>query len=93
MPEFFVIRTWLCAVHVFPTLISPPPVRAQHPLPFSLRALCASVFPPSAPSPQDHDIDRARADRNKQQGRRSDLLGVNNKSRLGNRGREYCLRN
>jgi hypothetical protein len=44
-------------------------------------------------SPQDHDIDRARADRNKQQGHRSDLLGVNNKSRLGNRGREYWLRN
>jgi hypothetical protein len=44
-------------------------------------------------SPQDNDIDRARADRNKQQGHRSDLLGVNNKSRLGNRGREYWLRN
>ena len=44
-------------------------------------------------NPQDNDIDRARADRNKQQGRRSDLLGVDNKSRLGNRGREYWLRN
>jgi hypothetical protein len=44
-------------------------------------------------NPQDNDIDRARADRNKQQGHRSDLLGVDNKSRLGNRGREYWLLN
>ena len=44
-------------------------------------------------SPQDNDIDRARADRNKPQGRSPDLLGVDNKSRLGNRGREYWLRN
>ena len=43
-------------------------------------------------SPRDIAIKRAHADRNKQQGRRSDLLDNENKSRLGNRGREYWLR-
>ncbi|MFM2014423.1 MAG: hypothetical protein RLZZ396_3207, partial [Planctomycetota bacterium] len=38
---------------------------------------------------KDEQIKRAHADRNKQQGRRSDLLGVGNKSRLGNRGSDY----
>jgi hypothetical protein len=41
---------------------------------------------------KDEQIKRAHADRNKQQGRRSDLLGVGNKSRLGNRGSDYWLR-
>jgi hypothetical protein len=40
----------------------------------------------------DDEIKRAHADRNNQQGRRSDLLANDNKSRLGNRGREYWLR-
>ena len=43
-------------------------------------------------SPRDIAIKRAHADRNKQQGRRSDLLANDKRSRLGNRGREYWLR-
>ena len=38
----------------------------------------------------DDEIKRAHADRNKQQGRRSDLLG--NDKKLGNLGRGYWLR-
>jgi len=38
----------------------------------------------------DDEIKRAHADRNKQQGRRSDLLG--NDKKLGNQGRGYWLR-
>jgi hypothetical protein len=40
----------------------------------------------------DDEIKRAPADQNKQQGRRSDLLANDNKSRLGNCGRAYWLR-
>ncbi|MFN7796847.1 MAG: hypothetical protein ACK5Q3_14925 [Planctomycetota bacterium] len=38
------------------------------------------------------EIKCAHADQDKQQGRRSDLLDDDNKSRLGNRGRAYWLR-
>jgi hypothetical protein len=40
----------------------------------------------------DDEMKRAHADQNKQQGRRSDLLANDNKSRLGNCGRAYWLR-